>query len=66
MNYDNDLMSQSLDVLMINRYYGWYSDTGYPQVIQKKLITNFDNWHKTFNDKPIMMSEYGADTVSHP
>jgi beta-glucuronidase len=63
-NFDNDLMSQSLDVLMINRYYGWYSDTGYPQVIQKQMINNIESWHKAYNNKPIMISEYGADTVT--
>ena len=61
--YNDDQMAQSLDVLMINRYYGWYSDTGYVQVIEKQLTNNFNNWHKAFN-KPIMMSEYGADTLA--
>jgi beta-glucuronidase len=58
-----DLMSASLDVLMINRYYGWYSNTGYPQVIQKMVVKDFDGWFQT-HKKPIMISEYGADTVA--
>jgi beta-glucuronidase len=58
-----DKMSLSLDVLMVNRYYGWYSDTGYPQVIQQQLISDFDQWHE-IHKKPIMISEYGADTMS--
>lgn len=61
--YNNDKMAQSLDVLMINRYYGWYQDTGYVQVIEKQVVNNLNNWHKTHN-KPLMISEYGADTVA--
>ena len=63
MGYGDDKMSPSLDVLMINRYYGWYSDTGYTEVIEKQVKNEFMNWHKTYT-KPIMISEYGADTVS--
>ncbi|CAG2120217.1 unnamed protein product, partial [Medioppia subpectinata] len=45
-DYNNDKMAQFLDVLMINRYYGWYSDTGYTQVIDLQLTTNLRQWHK--------------------
>ncbi len=58
----NDQMSASLDVLMVNRYYGWYSDTGYSQVIQKMVVKDFDSWFQS-HKKPIMISEYGADTL---
>ena len=60
--YDQDQMAQYLDVLMINRYYGWYSDTGYPQIIYKQITNDFNNWFKKYN-KPVMISEYGADTL---
>jgi len=58
----NDKMAVSLDVLMVNRYQGWYQDTGYPQTIEIFLTNNFQNWYDT-HKKPIMISEYGADTV---
>jgi beta-glucuronidase len=61
-DYKSDKMSASLDVLMINRYYGWYSDTGYPQGVQKTVVKDLDGWSQSHN-KPIMISEYGADTV---
>ncbi|CAG2166055.1 unnamed protein product [Oppiella nova] len=61
-DFNNDKMSAALDVLMINRYYGWYSDTGFPQVIEQHLTTNIIDWHNTHR-KPIIVSEYGADTV---
>jgi beta-glucuronidase len=59
----NDQMSASLDVLMVNRYYGWYSDTGYSQVIQKMVVKEIDGWFQS-HKKPVMISEYGADTVA--
>jgi beta-glucuronidase len=60
---DNDQMVGSLDVIMVNRYYGWYSDTGYPQAIQKMVVKDFDIWFQS-HKKPVMISEYGADTVA--
>jgi beta-glucuronidase len=60
--YKTDHFSHSLDVLMINRYFAWYADTGYTQVIHKHVINDFELWFETHN-KPIMISEYGADTV---
>lgn len=60
--YNADKAAKFLDVLMINRYSGWYQDTGYPQVIYKQMVNDFQNWHKTYK-KPIMISEFGADTV---
>src|SRR6266487_4369449 len=61
-DFSRDHMSPFLDVLMINRYYSWYSDTGYLEVIGKQIAYDFQNWHNTHN-KPIMISEYGADTI---
>ena len=60
--FDADHMGHSLDILMINRYYGWYSDAGYPQVIQGEMVHDLTNFHNKFK-KPIMISEYGADTI---
>nr|XP_027200073.1 beta-glucuronidase-like [Dermatophagoides pteronyssinus] len=61
--YNQDYLPQFLDVIMINRYYGWYSDTGYPQIIKENLINDFIRIWKKYQ-KPIMISEYGADTIS--
>ncbi|CAG2119496.1 unnamed protein product, partial [Medioppia subpectinata] len=61
--YREDLVSAILDVLMINRYWGWYQDTGYPQAIEKQLVNDLSKWWDT-HKKPIMVSEYGSDTVA--
>ncbi|XP_054163017.1 LOW QUALITY PROTEIN: beta-glucuronidase-like [Oppia nitens] len=60
--YSGDHMAPALDVIMVNRYWGWYQDTGYPQAIEKQLILDFNHWFETYK-KPVMISEYGGDTV---
>ena len=57
-----DYIVPSLDFLMINRYYAWYGDMGYLQVIQGYLIQDIRNMYRKYK-KLMMFSEYGADTV---
>ena len=61
-DYSSDLATQFMDVVMINRYYGWYSDSGHPEVVSYQLSYDLDNWYQ-MRKKPIMISEYGAGTV---
>ena len=60
---NKDHLAQYLDVIMINRYYGWYEDTGASNLITQQLTFDLKNWFKKHN-KAILMSEYGADSVS--
>jgi beta-glucuronidase len=58
--YGKCRVSQFGDVLMLNRYYGWYVDTG-------DLAAAELNWEKELRGwasegKPIIITEYGADT----
>lgn len=62
MPYDQDLMSDSLDVLMVNQYQGWYQDTGYPQTTEPFIKFDFQRWFDK-HKKPLMISEYGGDTI---
>ena len=48
-----------MDVVMINRYYGWYSDSGHSEVVPYQLSYDLDNWYQV-RKKPVMVSEYGA------
>ncbi|XP_077995445.1 beta-glucuronidase-like [Glandiceps talaboti] len=57
-----DEATQFCDVVCINSYYGWYTDTGHPEVIELQLEHNLREWFKTRN-KPIMQTEYGAGSV---
>ncbi|MFH5823404.1 beta-glucuronidase [Georgenia sp. AZ-5] len=55
-------VSQFGDVLMLNRYYGWYVDTGDLEAAAKNFKAELDGW--AGEGKPIIITEYGADTYS--
>jgi beta-glucuronidase len=58
-----DVIAQLFDVIGINRYYGWYEDTGNLELAEKHLEAELNEWQKRFG-KPIVITEYGADTES--
>ncbi len=53
-----------VDVLCLNRYYGWYIAGGDLEEAKRMLQEELDGWQKRCPDKPIMFTEYGADTVA--
>lgn len=55
------LVSQYADVLMLNRYYGWYVNTGDLPGAELAFAQELDAW--AHEGKPIIMTEYGADTM---
>jgi beta-glucuronidase len=55
------VISDLFDVLMLNRYYGWYTDTGDLTAAEAKLDDELRRWTEKY-DKPIVFTEYGADT----
>ena len=56
------LVSQFADVLMLNRYYGWYVNTGDLAGDERAWQTELEAW--AADGKPIIITEYGADTVA--
>ncbi|XP_063154587.1 beta-glucuronidase isoform X1 [Candoia aspera] len=62
-NYLRDQGAPYVDVICVNSYYSWYHDSGHLEVIGLQLNTEFENWYTT-HQKPIIQSEYGADTIS--
>ncbi|MFJ4175364.1 beta-glucuronidase [Microbacterium sp. NPDC089696] len=60
---DTDVIADLFDVLSINRYYGWYQDTNDLAAAEQHLEAELRAWERTF-DKPILMSEFGADAVA--
>lgn len=60
---DGDKVSQWLDVICVNRYYAWYNDHGHLDVIGLQLEHEMKKWYDKYH-KPIIMSEYGADTIA--
>ncbi|GAA4917371.1 beta-glucuronidase [Nesterenkonia rhizosphaerae] len=58
---DRDQCSDLADVICLNRYYGWYIFSGQLDKAEQYLRMEIEGWLKK-TDKPIMMTEYGADT----
>ncbi|OKL37631.1 beta-glucuronidase [Domibacillus mangrovi] len=57
-------IAEIVDVLALNRYYGWYVESGEWDIVKAQLREEFDGWLKRCPGKPIMFTEYGADTVA--
>lgn len=51
------------DVVMVNRYYGWYIDPGDLDAAERGLETELREWADR-HGKPILVTEYGADTLA--
>ncbi|MEV4641041.1 beta-glucuronidase [Actinoplanes sp. NPDC049548] len=58
---DRCRLSRHADVLMLNRYYGWYVHTGDLAAAEQAFEAELRAWAGT--GKPILISEYGADTL---
>ncbi|XP_069082982.1 beta-glucuronidase [Pleurodeles waltl] len=61
-NYARDKGAPYVDVVCVNSYFSWYHDPGHLEVIQLQVDAEFENWYSTYQ-KPIIQSEYGADTI---
>lgn len=57
---DRDVVSDLFDVLLLNRYYGWYAQTGDLDTAEQVLEAELREWAR--RARPIVMTEYGADT----
>lgn len=60
---ETELMMDLFDVIALNRYYGWYLDTGDLEESEIALRKELLEWQDKY-DKPILMTEYGADTYA--
>lgn len=57
-------VAELVDVLALNRYYGWYVQSGDMEAAKIKLREELSGWGERCPGKPIMMTEYGADTIA--
>ncbi|PSR28719.1 MAG: beta-glucuronidase [Sulfobacillus benefaciens] len=57
-------LADLVDVLAFNRYYGWYTEGGDLEVAKARLREEFLEWRQRYPEKPIVITEYGADTVA--
>ena len=60
--YDRDKVICSMDVVLINRYYGWYNLSGDLEAAKYAFRTELEWWET--QHKPVILSEYGADTIA--
>jgi beta-glucuronidase len=51
------------DVLCVNRYIGWYVDTGDLSTVEAKITADLTAYHQKYQ-KPVVLSEFGADTIA--
>jgi beta-glucuronidase len=51
------------DLIGVNRYIGWYVDTGDLSTIEAKLTADLTAYHKKYG-KPVLLTEFGADTIA--
>ncbi len=61
-DYTKDITTRTMDVVCINRYYGWYNLSGDLDSACFALNTELDFWQE--QGKPVILSEYGADAVA--
>jgi beta-glucuronidase len=54
-------VTQFADVVMLNRYYGWYVLTGDLPAAERQFREELEAW--ATEGKPIIITEYGADTM---
>ena len=61
---DKDAITDLFDVVMLNRYYGWYVDHRRPRRRRARSSRRSCAAWAAKHGKPIMMTEYGADTLA--
>jgi beta-glucuronidase len=57
-----DMIADLFDIIMLNRYYGWYAHTGDLAAAERALEAELNAWAAKLA-KPIIITEYGADTL---
>lgn len=61
-DYVKDITAPAMDVVCMNRYYGWYLYGGDLKTAKEAFAYEMEYWKKT--GKPVMLTEYGADTIA--
>ncbi|WQF79455.1 Putative glycoside hydrolase, family 2, glycoside hydrolase family 2, catalytic [Colletotrichum destructivum] len=60
---ETDRVTDLFDVVCLNRYYGWYSQTGDLEEAERALETDLLGWQARYG-KPMFVTEYGAEAVA--
>jgi beta-glucuronidase len=57
-----DVVTDLFDIVCLNRYYGWYVDTGDIESAEINLEAELHTWARY--GKPIVITEFGADALA--
>ena len=60
---DESRITDLVDVISVNRYYGWYSECGQLDVAVAKLEKDLTRWHER-TGKPVFLTEFGAEAIA--
>ncbi len=60
---EQDTVAHLQDVICLNRYWGWYVEGGDLLAAERGLEADLKAWAAKYPDKPIVITEYGADTM---
>lgn len=60
---ENEIAAQNVDVICLNRYQGWYSLGGRLDLIQHHVTAEIKAWKNAYK-KPVILTEYGAESLS--
>ncbi len=64
LDFNNNQCMEFFDVISLDRYYGWYDNYGRLDQVTDMISKDLSNWRLAYPTKPMIMGEYGADTVS--
>ncbi|MEM2341629.1 MAG: glycoside hydrolase family 2 TIM barrel-domain containing protein [Candidatus Bathyarchaeia archaeon] len=59
-----DVALKYVDVISLNFYRGWYSEWGDIDKGITIMLSELDEVHKKFSEKPILITEFGADAIT--
>ncbi len=60
---EEDTVAHLQDVICLNRYWGWYVEGGDLLAAERGLEADLKAWAAKHPGKPIVITEYGADTM---
>ena len=62
-DYATDHVARHMDIIGVNKYSAWYTDPGHTELITRQIVSSLRRWREA-HGKPLMVTEYGADTVA--
>ncbi|MCU5771645.1 beta-glucuronidase [Erwiniaceae bacterium BAC15a-03b] len=60
---ESDTITDLFDVVCLNRYFGWYTQSGNLEKAEQELEKELRAWQEKLH-RPIIITEYGADTLA--